>query len=54
MINFMLIPHTRAPASPPASELLPGHHDELLVRRHGMPRLGCVLFFPERHGDLSA
>jgi len=54
-LESMLLPHTNAPVSPSAPGLLPlGHRGELLVRRYGTPRLGCVLFFPGRHGDLPA
>lgn len=54
-LDSMLLPHTSAPASPFAPELQPlGHSGELFVRRYGVPRLGCVLFFPGRHGNLPA
>jgi len=54
-LESVLLPHTSAPASPPAPELQPlGHNGELFVRRYGIPRLGCVLFFPGQHGNLTA
>lgn len=54
-LESVLLSPTSAPASPPAPELQPlGHSGELFVRRYGVPRLGCVLFFPGQHGNLPA
>ena len=42
-LEQQLLPHTNSVQSPPAP----------ILRRYGEPNLGCVLFFPGQHGNLT-
>lgn len=50
----LLVPRADAPTLPsiPPLQSIGGHEETLLVRRYGVPRVGCVLFFPGQHGSI--
>lgn len=50
-LESLLLPRTAARASLAPLRAL-DHGGELWVRRYGKARLGCVMFFPGRHGNL--
>lgn len=53
----LVLPHVAASAHTSAPLFLRISGDDgnaMLVRRYGTPRVGCVVFFPGRHGLISA
>jgi pimeloyl-ACP methyl ester carboxylesterase len=52
----MLFPRVSIPnvsAAPVAARVTDAAGGELLLRRYGQPRIGCAIFFPGQHGELS-
>lgn len=41
-------------AAPVAARLTDTSGNELLLRRYGQPLIGCAIFFPGQHGELSS
>jgi alpha-beta hydrolase superfamily lysophospholipase len=56
-VESLVLPHV-APsaqtATPPFLRISGDDGNVMLVRRHGTPKLGCVVFFPGRHGNVTA
>ncbi|WEN15201.1 alpha/beta fold hydrolase [Rhodanobacter sp. AS-Z3] len=53
----LLLPHVDLSAPATAPLFLRIHNDDgnaMLVRRYGVPKLGCVVFFPGQHGLIPA
>jgi pimeloyl-ACP methyl ester carboxylesterase len=56
-LSRFLFPRTHAFVGSPAEATLSiknGSGNELLVRRYGQARIGCVVFFPGQHGATAA
>ena len=53
-LDSLVLPHTDASTSSfaPILRRIGGRNGSLLIRRYGVPRVGCVLFFPGQHGNI--